>query len=285
MKDKKRALEMLKERKQNKELTYEIISRETGYERKQLSRLNRQLEEKDMESILTHGNTGRKPVTTASDQEVSYLREFKKPYPNITIAQFRDFYLEDVINSPEKANDIEEYGLKPRSLSWFRELFIKERWQSPAQRNVREKGSHVTHPVRKPKAHRGEMIQIDGSSYDWFQDGRNYTLHLAVDDATTEVLAGYFMPTECTRGYCHVIKAIIEEYGIPKSLYSDKDSVFISAKAKTLSQFGMMMDDLNIRMILANSPEAKGRVERYNGTAQLRLPNDIIRYESVTLSV
>ena len=103
-----------------------------------------ELKEKDMSSILTHGNTGRKPVTTASDQEVSYLREMKKSYPAITITQFRDIFIEDVIENPDMQDDIHQYSLKPRSVSWFRQLFISENWQSPANRPVRRDGAHVS---------------------------------------------------------------------------------------------------------------------------------------------
>ena len=65
-----------------------------------------ELKEKDMSSILTHGNTGRKPVTTASDQEVSYLREMKKSYPAITITQFRDIFIEDVIEGEDMISEV-----------------------------------------------------------------------------------------------------------------------------------------------------------------------------------
>ena len=62
------------------------------------------------------------------------------------------------------------------------------------------------------------------------------------------------------------------------SLYSDKHTIFRSSKEGNLTQFGQMMADLGIEMIFANSPQAKGRIERYNGTVQRRLPNDIIRF-------
>ena len=127
-KEKELALQLLLQKQTDISLTYETIERLTGYSKRQLIRLSGDLKEKDMESILKHGNTGKKPITTASDQEVSYLRNFKKPYPNITIAQFRDIYLEDVIESPKGKSDVEKYHLKPRSKSWFRELFIREGW-------------------------------------------------------------------------------------------------------------------------------------------------------------
>lgn len=105
-----------------------------------------------------------------------------------------------------------------------------------------------------------------------------WTLHLAVDDATSEVLAGYFMPTERQLGYCFMMKMILKQHGIPMALYSDKHTIFKSSKDDSLTQFGMMMEDLGIEFIFANTPQAKGRIERYNGTAQRRLPNDIIRF-------
>ena len=272
------ALTLLSQKEHDPKLTYTVITRLTGYSKRQLIRLSEELKTKDMDSILTHGNTGRKPAITASDQEVSYLRVMKEPYPSITIAQFRDIFIEDVLDNPKKQKDVKRYGLKRRSLSWFRTLFINEGWESPARKPIRVDGNHVTHPIRKPRDHRGELIQIDGTPYDWFGDGRVYTLHLAVDDATTEVMAGWFMPTECTRGYCRMMRLLLDRQGIPEALYSDKDSVFRSVKNGNPSQFARMLGKMNIQMIFANSPEAKGRIERYNGTIQNRLPNDLIRF-------
>lgn len=277
--DKKRALQLLIKKETDLSITYAMITRLTGYSKRQLIRMSKDIKEKDMDSMLIHGNTGKKPVTTASDQEVRYLCEFKKPYPVITIAQFRDIFLEDVIQNNLKQDDVVQYGLKPRSLSWFRQLFIKQGWKSPAQKPIRRSGDHKTHPIRTPLPRRGMMVQIDGTEYDWFQNGTRYTLHLCVDDATTEVLAGWFMPTECVRGYSHMMLLVLQEYGVPERVYSDKHSIFRSVKSGELSQFGLMLDKLHIKMIFANSPEAKGRVERYNQTEQMRLVNDITRFK------
>lgn len=79
------ALLLLEQRKTDPKLTLKEIERLTGYSKMQLIRLSKELKTKDMDSILTHGNTGRKPAITASDQEVSYLRVMKEPYPSITI--------------------------------------------------------------------------------------------------------------------------------------------------------------------------------------------------------
>ena len=106
------ALTLLIQKEHDPKLTYTVITRLTGYSKRQLIRLSEELKTKDMDSILTHGNTGRKPAITASDQEVSYLRVMKEPYPSITIAQFRDIFIEDVLDNPKKQKDVKRYGLK-----------------------------------------------------------------------------------------------------------------------------------------------------------------------------
>ena len=133
---KRKALQLLKAKETDSSITYSSIERQTGYSKRQLIRMSQALQEKDMDSVFTHGNTGRKPVTAASAQEISYLREFKKPYPNITIAQFRDIFIEDVIENPSMQEDVDRYCLKPRSFSWFRQLFMNEGWESPASRDA-----------------------------------------------------------------------------------------------------------------------------------------------------
>ena len=173
---------------------------------------------------------------------------------------------------------MERYGLVARSKSWFRELFRREGWKSPAQKPERAHCGRVAHPIRDPMPRRGMLVQVDGTPYDWFGGGDARVLHLAVDDATTEVLAGCFMPLECMRGYARMAERMVRRSGAPEAVYSDKHSVFRSTKAGTATQLAMMLDDLGIRMIFANTPQAKGRVERYNLTGQLRLVNDIIRF-------
>ena len=85
------------------------------------------------------------------------------------------------------------------------------------------------------------------------------------------------MPYECMRGYARMAERMVRRSGAPEAIYSDKHSIFTS-KDGGATQFSMMMSDLGVRMIFANTPQAKGRVERYNLTSQLRLVNDIIRF-------
>ncbi|MBR3383785.1 MAG: hypothetical protein IKG69_01020, partial [Atopobiaceae bacterium] len=273
-----KALRLLSEKKSDPGITYSDIEVETGYSRRQLMRLSKRLDEVGADSILVHGNAGTRPHNAASEGEVRVLRELKRPYPDVTIAHFRDIYIEDVIDNPARAGDVERYGLVPRSASWFRDLFAREGWRSPAQRGPRRDASGRQHPMRRPLPRAGMMAQVDGTPYDWFGDGGTWCMHLAVDDATTGVLAGWFMERECMRGYARMMREVVTRHGVPRAMYSDKDSVFRAVKDGSPTQLALMMRDLGIHMIFAGSPQAKGRVERYNSTAQMRLPTDLIRF-------
>ena len=275
---KERALDLLEAKRTDPSITYEDISRRTGYSRRQLMRLAKDLAERGRQAALGHGNSGRPPSTAATDAELEFMRELKRPCPHITVAQFRGIFFEDVLENPERAGDVERYGLRPRSASWFRGLFAREGWVSPASRPARPCGGRVSRPIRGPLPRRGMMLQVDATPCDWLGDGSAWALHLAVDDATTEVVAGWFMPRGCTRGYARMMAAVLRSRGVPEPLYSDKHSVFRSTKGGEWTQFGPMMRDLGVRMVFAESPEAKGRVERYMRTAQLRLVNDIARF-------
>ena len=125
---------------------------------------------------------------------------------------------------------------------------------------------------------------IDGTPHDWFQDYKKYSLHLAIDDATSEALCGWFMPTECLEGYVHMLEILVNKYGIPENFYSDKHTILINPKDGELTNFGYMCEDLGINTIAANTPQAKGKVEKWNNTIQNRLVNDIKRYNIPPLS-
>ena len=108
-KDKELALKLLQQKRLDFNLSYSDIANQTDYTKRQLIRMFQKIEQGDMDSLLTHGNAGKKPVITASDQEISYLRKFKEPYPIITITQFRDFFIEDVLSNPDTSHGLDSY--------------------------------------------------------------------------------------------------------------------------------------------------------------------------------
>jgi hypothetical protein len=132
---------------------------------------------------------------------------------------------------------------------------------------------------RERRAHFGELVQMDGSFEAWLEGrGERACLISMVDDATSRGLAR-FAEEETTWGAADTLRAWVESYGIPRALYVDWKNVYrptASARQKRegeipISQFGRMCAKLGIELIMANSPQAKGRVERSHGTHQDRL--------------
>jgi len=123
----------------------------------------------------------------------------------------------------------------------------------------------------------GMLLQLDGSHHRWLEDrGPWLTLLLAIDDATGTVPYALFREREDTLGYFELLEVIINRCGIPLGVYTDRDAIFHVARGPNngtgpLTQFGRALRELGVTHVLAHSPEAKGRVERANGTFQDRL--------------
>ena len=278
MHNKEYALKLIQD-KQNgiNSYSYSQIASLTGFTKRHLIRLSQELNKKDIDSILVHGLTGKPSNNSPSPREIEFIRNFKNKYPVISISQFQDIYHEDVIWSPKMTKIVKEYNLKVRSYSFFENLYHKEGWKSPVK-HKRFNKEYEKHPLRDPSPKRGILIMIDGTPHDWFQNGTKYSLHLAIDDATGEILAGWFMPTECLEGYVHMLEILVTKHGIPENIYCDRHTILINPKNGELTNFGHMCEDLGINIIAANSAQAKGKVEKWNNTIQNRLLNDITRY-------
>lgn len=137
----------------------------------------------------------------------------------------------------------------------------------------------TVHPPRERRPCFGELAQIDGSHHAWFEDrAPKCTLYVDVDDATSALLALYFDREETTEGYFNLLRRHFVRFGMPLAFYADKYSVFRINQQDPKSaqtQFGRAMDELGIELICANSPQAKGRVERANSTLQNRLVKEL----------
>jgi transposase len=138
---------------------------------------------------------------------------------------------------------------------------------------------------RERMAHFGELVQLDGSFHPWFERrGTPSCLLTMVDDATGRSL-GRFGAQETIWAAAGVLRAWIEQYGIPRALYTDWKNVYVrrpnqeerETGAEPLTQFGRMCAKLGITIIPASSPQAKGRIERHHGTHQDRLVKKLRR--------
>lgn len=134
--------------------------------------------------------------------------------------------------------------------------------------------------LRDRRSSIGELIQIDGSPHDWFEGrSKKCTLLSYVDDATGKLMELKFVPSETTWDYMDTTKNYLKKHGRPLAFYSDKHSVFRINKPTLgkdlLTQYGRFLTQLEIDLICANSPQAKGRVERVFRTLQDRLPKEL----------
>ena len=135
---------------------------------------------------------------------------------------------------------------------------------------------------RERKAHRGEMVQLDGSHHDWFEGrGPKCVLMGYIDDATGEVFARFY-EYEGTRPAMDSFSLYTRKYGLPLSVYLDQHTTYKSPKKEpsgdekeSLSQFERAMEELGIKVIHAYSPQAKGRIERLFGTFQDRVVKEM----------
>lgn len=138
------------------------------------------------------------------------------------------------------------------------------------------------HQMRDRRACFGELVQIDGSPHAWFEDrGPKCTLLVFIDDATGQLGELRFVDVETFFGYCEAARHYVERHGKPVAFYSDKHGIFKVNQRRPLglssglTQFGRAMQELDIEILCANTPQAKGRVERANQTLQDRLVKEL----------
>ena len=167
----------------------------------------------------------------------------------------------------------------------LRRWLIKEKlWKKRRKRSAHRSW-------RERRAHFGELVQLDGSPHKWFEGrGEICCLMNMVDDATGETL-GRLDEQETTAGAMKLLWSWIDKYGIPAALYTDRKNIYVpdektAVKAElsgqeALTQFGRACKSLGIKIIQAHSPQAKGRVERSNGTYQDRLVKEL-RLEQIS---
>ncbi len=188
-------------------------------------------------------------------------------------AGFNDHYL------GEKLSDVEGLSLGRETL---RRLLRHNGLGSPRKRRA------PAHRQRRLcRAREGEMLLLDGSLHHWLEDrGPQLTLLGFLDDATRKVPVAEFFLTEEARGYFRLLRRLLRRYGVPLSFYADRHGVFVRnddhwsveeqlAGRREPTQFGRALAQLGVTYIAANSPQAKGRIERLWGTFQDRLTSEL----------
>ena len=144
------------------------------------------------------------------------------------------------------------------------------------------------HRARRPReAAAGQLLQLDGSPFDWLEDrGPRMTLLGAIDDATSTVVALHFRPTEDLHGYATLLHQVFTTVGLPVALYGDGINILVRtdrhwtlaeqlAGTQAPTHLGRVLHELGIGYVQARSPQGKGRVERLWGTLQDRLVSEL----------
>jgi len=203
-----------------------------------------------------------------------------RPSNRLGIAAFREQVL---------ARYVEQYGdygptLAAESLA-AEDLVVPvqtlRRWLLEAGLWARHRRRKVHRRRRPRREHEGELLQMDGSHHDWFEGRRSEAvLMVMIDDATGRIYARFFEEETLAAAF-EIFQCYATRHGLPRALYVDRASIYrsdreptsaeILAEKEPQTQFGRAMEELDVRLILARSPQAKGRVERMNGTLQDRL--------------
>ena len=235
---------------------------------RQIKRLKKRLRE-DGEAALAHASRGR-PSHRRLPQAV---RERIVQLARGTYAGFNDHHL------CEKLVEHEGFSLSRETL---RRLLRQHGLVSPRKRRA------PTHRQRRVRsAQLAELVQLDGSPHDWLEGRGPLLTALGMqDDATGKILAAQFFPSETTFGYLCLLQQMVCRYGVPLALYGDHSGVFVRnddywsveeqlAGKRQPTQFGRALQQLGISFLAANSPQAKGRIERLWGVLQDRLTSEL----------
>ena len=229
---------------------------------RQIKRLLRGYRQKGATGLVSK-HRGRKANNRLSEEE-------KRKALNLLKTKYQGF-------GPTLAHEklVEKDKLKLSDES-VRQLMIEEGLWKP-----RKAKKVVVHQLRERRAFFGELVQIDGSPHDWFQGRADACVLLVfIDDATGKLVELRFVESESFFSYCQAADEYFRRWGKPVAFYSDKNSIFrvnvpSTGSGEVLTQFGRAMQELDIQIICANTPQAKGRVERVNQTLQDRLVKEM----------
>ena len=219
---------------------------------------------------MAHGNRGRRPSTTTCPE----IQEKVIELATGVYSGFNHSHLTEMLADREGIH---------LSRSTVRRVLLAGGIGSPRRRRAPKR-----YLRRERYPQEGMLLQIDGSRHNWLEGrGPHLTLIGSVDDATGTVPFALFRQQEDAHGYMLMLREIIDRHGIPTALYSDRHSIFQNSTREPESleeqlrgrrdptQFARALEELGIRLILAHTPQAKGRVERAWDTFQDRLVSEM----------
>lgn len=251
----------------------EHASKQLGISVRQVQRILRKYK-KDGAKGLIHKNRGKEGNRLMS-------RKIREQIINLIKTNYPDF-------GPTLACEklLERDGIKCSSET-VRKIMTEAGLWNPKKKQIME-----IHTYRERRSCVGELVQLDGSPHRWFEERNDpCTLIAFIDDATSRIMDGVFVDYEGTFTLFVAAEHYLKTYGKPLSFYVDKHSTFKINRQATIeeelkdflpqSQFGRAMGELRIELICANSPQAKGRVERLFETLQDRLVKEM-RLEGIS---
>lgn len=253
------------ERLTRRELTEKDTAELLGISVRQVRRLKRKVRIGGITSLI-HGNAGRPSWNKRSQEMVdTIVRHYKTTYKGFNCLHFLDMLEE------------KEHIAIPRES--LRRIFVAH----DLPRKKRRPSRRFERRERKPQA--GMLIQQDTSFHDWFSTGTSYALVAAIDDATSEVVFAKFFPKDGTLPNMEAIKTVTETHGIAVAFYVDRAAHFTTTRHESIhvqltgvydeTQIARALNAIGSTLILARSPQAKGRVERLFETLQDRLIKEL----------
>ena len=274
-------------------------SKKLGLSRRQIDRLIIIYKEKG-KSGFVHGNRSKKPIHT-KDKSISedIILLYKTKYYDFNFNHFKEFLEKDeniIVSYKFVYKTLTNEGiLSPRARKKTKKDFAKKKLLEEKKINlsmtddeIEAKVNHEialkdSHPRGEKPKYFGEVIEQDGSIHQWFGDFKS-CLHLAIDKATSTIVGAYFDKQETLNGYYHVFYQILTNYGIPYKFLTDNRTVFnymsLNPDKRTsdkdvLTQYGYACKQLGVELETTSVSQAKGLIERTNGTFQGRLVQEL----------
>lgn len=237
-----------------------------GLSERQIKRLKRRVSQRGV-AALAHGNRGRSPVHAIPPAVQEMVVDLIKGLLKDASCQHVSELLAEMYDTSMSARSVRRIMAKAG-------LPNPHAHKAPRRRRSRD---------RVPQE--GLLVQCDASQYRWLEDrAPTYWLHGAIDDATGKVLGLCLRPAEDLEGHFSVLRQMLEHYGVPRRIYSDKLAVFFSPKTDRLTleeqlaglqapltQYGRAIDELGIGHTPSHTPQSRGRIERLWQTLQHRL--------------